>query len=48
VTACLEFAKLILARLGIFNAKALEAWYGLYKTGNPTHYIELMGALEHG
>lgn len=48
VTACLEFAKLILARLSIFNTKALEAWYGLYKTGNPACYVELMAAVEHG
>ena len=47
VTACLEFAKLILARLRIFNTKALEAWYGLYKTGNPACYVELMAAVEH-
>lgn len=46
--ASLEFAKLILARLGIFSARALEAWYGLYKTGSPAYYIELMEALGHG
>ncbi len=27
---------------------ALEAWYGLYKTGNPACYVELMEALGHG
>ena len=47
-TASLEFAKLILARLGIFSTTALEAWYGLYKTGNPACYVDLMEALGHG
>jgi putative intracellular protease/amidase len=46
--ASLEFARLILARLGIFTARALEAWYGLYKTGDPACYIELMEALGNG
>jgi len=48
VTASLEFAKLILARLGIFSTRALEAWYGLYKTGDPACYFGLMEALGHG
>jgi putative intracellular protease/amidase len=48
VTASLEFAKLVLARLGIFSTRALEAWYGLYKTGNPACYVELMEAFAHG
>ncbi len=47
-TASVEFAKLVLARLGIFTAEALEAWYGLYKTGNPACYVELTEALGHG
>jgi putative intracellular protease/amidase len=48
VTASLEFAKLILGRLGVFDGRALEAWYGLYKTGNPACYLELMEALGSG
>jgi len=48
VTASLEFARLVLARLGIFSTSALEAWYGLYKTGNPACYVELMEAFGHG
>lgn len=48
VTASLEFARLVLARLGIFSTRALEAWYGLYKTGDPACYVELMEALGHG
>lgn len=48
VTAALEFARLIFARLEIFPAKALAAWYGLYKTGNPARYFEFLEALGHG
>ena len=48
VTGSLEFARLVLARLGIFSTSALEAWYGLYKTGNPACYVELMEAVGHG
>lgn len=48
VTASLEFAKLVLARLGIFSTKALEAWYGLYKTGDPAYYLELMALGQDG
>lgn len=48
VTAALEFARLILSRLGIFSEKALEAWYGLYKTGSPACYAELMEAVGSG
>jgi putative intracellular protease/amidase len=48
VTASLEFARLVLARLGIFSTRALEAWYGLYKTGNPACYVELMEACGNG
>ncbi len=48
MTASLEFARLILARLGIFGASALEAWYGLYKTADPACFFELMEAAGHG
>lgn len=48
VTASLEFARLILGRLGVFGGRALEAWYGLYKTGSPACYGELMEALGSG
>src|SRR5512140_70452 len=48
MTASLEFARLVLASLGIFSTRALEAWYGLYKTGDPACYVELMGALGQG
>ncbi len=48
VTASLEFARLILARLEVFPDKALDAWYRLYKTGSPACYFEFMEALGHG
>jgi putative intracellular protease/amidase len=48
VTASLEFARLILARLEVFPNKALDAWYRLYKTGAPACYFEFMEALGHG
>ena len=43
--ASLEFARLILARLAVFPPKALEAWYGLFKTGDPACYHALTEAL---
>lgn len=36
--APLELAKLVLARLEVFPARALEAWYQLYKTRDPHWY----------
>lgn len=47
VTSSLEFAKLILGRLGIFSLNTLNAWYNLYKTGDPKYYFEFMEALSH-
>lgn len=47
VTASLEFARLILGRLGVFSPKALEARFNLYKTGRPEYYFEFMEALSH-
>lgn len=47
MTSSLEFAKIILETLEILNPKALAAWYGLFKTGSPACYLELMEALEY-
>jgi putative intracellular protease/amidase len=47
-TAPVELAQLILARLRVFSPRALEAWFGLYKTGNPACYAAFVEALEHG
>lgn len=48
VTSSLEFARVILARLGVLPERALDAWYGLYKTGSPACYLELMEAVGSG
>ncbi len=48
VTASVEFARLILARLQVFGGRALEAWYRLHKTGDPLCYFEFMEAVAHG
>lgn len=47
MASSLEFAKIILETLEIFNPKALEAWYGLFKTGTPKYYVQLMENLKH-
>jgi hypothetical protein len=46
--ASLEFARLILARLEVFPAAALDAWYGIYKTGDAACFFAFMEALGHG
>jgi putative intracellular protease/amidase len=48
VTASIEFTRLILARLEVIPSTALDAWYGLYKTGNPACYFQFMEALGNG
>ena len=45
--ASLEFARAILARLEVFSAQALAAWYGLYKTNDPACFHAWMAALKH-
>jgi putative intracellular protease/amidase len=39
----LEFAREIFARLDVYEEKVLEAWYGLFKTGDPKYYAALVG-----
>jgi putative intracellular protease/amidase len=39
----LEFAREIFARLDVYEDKVLEAWYGLFKTGDPKYYAALTG-----
>ena len=39
----LEFARAIFARLDLYEDKVLEAWYGLFKTGDPKYYAALVG-----
>ena len=48
VTASLEFARVVLARLGVLPERALDAWYGMYKTGSGACYLELMEAVGSG
>jgi len=43
-TAPIEFAYHILKRLDVFSAETLEAWYGLFKTGDPAHFFTLEAA----
>ncbi|GHO46761.1 type 1 glutamine amidotransferase family protein [Ktedonospora formicarum] len=47
-TASLEFAYHILKRLEVYTPEALEAWYGLFKTGDPAYHFALMRALGIG
>jgi putative intracellular protease/amidase len=39
----LEFAREIFARLDLYEERLLEAWYMLFKTGDPKYYAELVG-----
>ncbi|MBD2357953.1 glutamine amidotransferase [Tolypothrix sp. FACHB-123] len=40
-TAPLEFAYHIFKKLDIYDAQILEAWYGLFKTGDSSYYFTL-------
>ena len=40
-TAPLEFARDIFKKLGVMDEAVLEAWYGLYKTGDTQYYFKL-------
>jgi putative intracellular protease/amidase len=44
--ASLEFARLILARLEVFSKAALDAWYGLYTTRDPSYYYAFTNAVQ--
>jgi putative intracellular protease/amidase len=39
----LEFAREIFARLDLYEDRVLDAWYGLFKTGDPKYYAALVG-----
>jgi putative intracellular protease/amidase len=43
-TAPIEFAYQIFKRLDVYSDEALEAWFGLFKTGEATYYGTLMQA----
>lgn len=40
-TAPLDFAYHIFRKLDVYNAQTLEAWYGLYKTSDPSYFFAL-------
>ena len=40
----LEFAKLVFERLNVFPQPVVDAWYGLYKTGDRKYYDQLVNA----
>ena len=44
-TGALLWAKQIIERLGVFEAKTLEAWYDYFNTGKPEHFFALMQTL---
>lgn len=39
----LDFAYHIFKKLDLYEEKKLEAWYGLYKTGDPAYFFQLQG-----
>jgi putative intracellular protease/amidase len=43
-TAPIDFAYHILKKLGVFSPGTLEAWYALFKTGDPVHFRRLAAA----
>jgi len=45
-TAPLDFAREILAKMQVFSAAALDAWYALYRTGKPEHYFAFVEAVK--
>ena len=42
-TAPIEFAKLVFERLNVFPQPVIDAWYGLYTTGERKYYDQLAG-----
>lgn len=44
-TGGLLWAKQIIERLGVFEAKTLEAWYNYFSTGKPEYFFALMQTL---
>jgi putative intracellular protease/amidase len=43
-TSPLEFAYQIFKRLELYKPEVLDAWYGLFKTGDPAHFFALQKA----
>jgi hypothetical protein len=42
-----DFAYHIFKRLDLYKPETLDAWYGLFKTGNPTYYAALLKSSTH-
>jgi putative intracellular protease/amidase len=47
-TAPIEFACQIFKKLGIYSAEVLDAWYGLYKTGEAAYFFQLQKLADRG
>lgn len=45
-TAPLEFAREIFRKLDLFRPETLDAWFGLFKTGDASYYRTLLQAIE--
>ena len=45
-TGGLEWAKLIIEQLGVFQSNTLESWYAYFSTGEPKHFFALMQSLQ--
>ena len=45
-TAPLEFAREIFRKLELYDARMLDAWYMLFKTGDPSHFEALVADAE--
>lgn len=43
-TAPVDFARAVFAEIGLFPPAVLDAWYGLYTTGERRYYDQLVGA----
>ncbi|MEY4576339.1 MAG: thiazole biosynthesis protein ThiJ [Pseudomonadota bacterium] len=41
-TAPVDFAREIFRQLDLYSPRVLDAWYGLFSTGEPQYYVELM------
>jgi putative intracellular protease/amidase len=44
-TASLEFARHLLEKLEVYSSPALDAWYALFRTGNPEHFFAFVEAV---
>ena len=45
-TGSLEWAKLIIEKLGVFKSETLEAWHAYFSTGKAEHFFALMQSVQ--